>query len=293
MKQPIIKINQLSKSYGEKPVIKNISLEVDAGEVLCILGINGAGKTTTINMLLGLCKPSSGSIEINGQNPTSIEVRRIIGSTPQATEFPEFLTAKEIIQLVAAHYPKPFSEREVSEQFNLHDILDSKARSLSGGQKRRLAIALAFIGQPKLVFLDEPTTGLDPESRRKIWQSIQSYVKNGGTVLLTTHYLDEAEHLASRIVVLEDGHFTHEGSVDQIKSQSKEKSVHFKLNTPLPKLKEIQSVQQSNDHYHIRTLDSDALVREIISKNISFTDLRISEDSLETVFIRMSQEASA
>ena len=291
MSSPILQLKNIQKKFDDRPVIYGLNLSVSAGELVSILGINGAGKTTIINLMLGLEKPNAGEIVFFGKKPGDMHVRHLIGVTPQETEFPEYLKCEEIIQLVRAHYKNPLSVAVVAEAFGLNDVLHRVACLLSGGQKRRLAIALAFIGNPQFVFLDEPTTGLDPESRQKIWAYIEKFVAQGGTVLLTTHYLEEAERLSTRVVVLEKGKITSDGTVADIKAHSSVVTVLFDCDIPLAPFSDMTDMCCDDNHYIVRTKNSDGFIRDLVNQNIAFRNLRIIEDSLENVFIKMVQES--
>ena len=227
MPKSIIQLNNIHKSFKQKKVLKGLSFDVKEGECIALLGCNGAGKTTTLNILLGLEQADSGQVSILGGEPGSLNVKTELGVTPQGTDFPEGLKVKEILELVAAHYPDPIGVEDAINQFSLQTIANQVSAGLSYGQKRRVAVALAFIGKPQLIFLDEPTTGLDVQSRHGLWDIINAYVKSGGTLVLTTHYLDEAEYLASRVLVLDDGMIRTQGTVAQIKAGIRRHHRHF------------------------------------------------------------------
>ena len=205
MPTPIIELKDIKKSFGRKAVLKGLTFSIEPGELIALLGCNGAGKTTTMNILLGLEKADSGTARLFNQPPGAMSVKAQLGVTPQGTDFPEGLKVKEILAFVAAHYDHPLSVTETIERFSLDTIADQLTAGLSYGQKRRVAVASSFIGNPKCIFLDEPTTGLDVQSRHALWDITRTYVENGGTLILTTHYLEEAEKLASRVLVLDDG----------------------------------------------------------------------------------------
>jgi ABC-2 type transport system ATP-binding protein len=210
----------VSKRFGETVALDRVDLVVEAGEVVALLGPNAAGKTTALSILLGLRRPDEGRAEVFGVDPRRPSARVAVGVTPQESGFPPTLRVREIIELVRAHFPFPAPTDELLERFELRAIARSQAGGLSGGERRRLSVALAFAGEPAAIFLDEPTAGLDVRSRRSVWAEIDQYSADGGTVLLTTHYLEEAERLAPRIVLLARGRVVAEGTADALAGQA-------------------------------------------------------------------------
>lgn len=276
----------VSKQFGRIQALNGVSLELRQGEILTLLGPNGAGKTTTLNLLLGLRFPDQGQVLLLGQDPRRPEVRRSIGVTPQETAFPWHLTVAETLALVRAHYEQPANATELLERFDLQEHKGRQVGSLSGGQQRRLAVALAFAGNPRLMFLDEPTTGLDVEARHRLWQSIHEYREGGGSVLLTTHYLEEAEILATRVAVIVKGSLIAEGDVPTIKARVGLKRVSFKAET-LPELAGVVQAKQENGIITLYTPDADELVRQMVLRGVAFHDLQVFQVSLEEAFLEM------
>ena len=208
--KPVIEISGLKKSYGAFVAVKDLSLTINQGEIFAILGPNGAGKTTTVEILEGFRSADSGSISVLGTDPAvkgrpGLAWRDRIGIVLQSTQDTAELTALEAISHFASYYSNPRDPEEVINLVGLADKSDDRARSLSGGQRRRLDVALGIVGNPELLFLDEPTTGFDPEARRAFWELIKKLRNEGTTILLTTHYLDEAEELADRVAVMNNG----------------------------------------------------------------------------------------
>jgi len=214
-----IQCRDLRKTYdGKVEAVRGLSLQIEAGECFGLLGPNGAGKTTTIEILEGLLEPTSGEVTILGHNwrENARDLREWMGISLQETRLSEKLTVRETIDLFSSFYRQPRAPEEVMEELQLTEKADSWVGKLSGGQRQRLAVATALVGNPKVLFLDEPTTGLDPQSRRQLWDIIRGFQKRGGTVLLTTHYMDEAERLCDRLAIVDHGLIIAEGTPEDL-----------------------------------------------------------------------------
>ncbi len=210
-----IQCRDLRKTYdGKVEAVRGLNLEIQTGECFGLLGPNGAGKTTTIEILEGLLEPTSGEVSILGHSwrENAREMREWLGISLQETRLSEKLTVRETVELFASFYREPRSSDEVLEELQLTEKADSWVGKLSGGQRQRLAVATALVCNPKILFLDEPTTGLDPQSRRQLWDIVREFQRAGGTVLLTTHYMDEAERLCDRLAIVDQGQIIAEGS---------------------------------------------------------------------------------
>jgi ABC-2 type transport system ATP-binding protein len=210
-----IECTNLRKTYdGKVEAVRGVSLRIEAGQCFGLLGPNGAGKTTTIEILEGLLAPTSGEVRIFGHawNDNPRQLREWIGISLQETRLSEKLNVRETIELFASFYSEPRPAADILEELQLTEKADAWVGKLSGGQKQRLAVATALVGNPRILFLDEPTTGLDPQSRRQLWDIVRVFQKKGGTVLLTTHYMDEAERLCDRLAIVDHGEIIAEGT---------------------------------------------------------------------------------
>lgn len=292
-----IEVRDLHKSYGDFEAVKGINLEVKVGEIFALLGPNGAGKTTTIEMLEGFLRPSSGQVRVLGFDPAKHErlYKERIGIVLQETEVEEFLSVEESIQLVRSYYQNPLPLDDVLVATGLTDLRKLRPRKLSGGQKRRLDVAMGLAGNPDLLFLDEPTTGFDPHARRDAWDMLRNLRELGKTVLLTSHYMDEVEHVADRAAVMIGGEIVSEGTPQELAHES-EPTICFKLalNLKLPDNLEAD-VEQDGSAYE---LSSQNLVKTLhvltgwaIDTNITLEDLRITRQSLDDAFVQLTQSA--
>jgi ABC-2 type transport system ATP-binding protein len=213
MAEPVIQVRGLRKSYGDVEAVRGIDLAVDRGEVFALLGPNGAGKTTTVEILEGYRERTGGEASVLGQDPAKLDrpTKARIGIVLQSTGVDPFLTVRETIDMYRGYYPHPRPVDEVIEVVGLSEKRDTRVNKLSGGQQRRLDVAIALAGDPELLFLDEPTTGFDPSARRNAWQIVRNLISLGKTVFLTTHYMDEAQYLAKRVAVIAQGLIVAEG----------------------------------------------------------------------------------
>jgi ABC-2 type transport system ATP-binding protein len=279
------------KRFGARWALNGVDLEVREGEVLVVLGPNGAGKTTALSVLTGLRPADGGTVSLFGGDPRDARVRSELGVTPQDLDFPSMVRVHELIDLIRAHYPNPLPAETILERFGLAHLRDRYSSALSMGERRRLAVAFAFAGNPRLACLDEPTTGLDVESRLAVWAELRAYVARGGTVLLTTHYLGEAEALATRVVVIAGGGTIFEGSVAEIKSRVGRKRVSLRAES-LPALVNADDVVRDRDRFVLHTANADALLDELRERGVALTDLEIQAATLEEAFLRLTEHAS-
>jgi ABC-2 type transport system ATP-binding protein len=285
--EPLARTVNATRSYGPVIALDGVSLEVPAGQLLGLLGPNGAGKTTLLQLLAGLRRPTSGTVEIFGGDPREASRRRRLGSTPQETGLPPTLRVQEVVDFVAGHFDHPVPTGELLEQFGLTGLNRRQTGGLSGGQKRRLAVAVAIVGRPDLVLLDEPTTGLDVEARHGLWDAVRVYHRGGGTVVLTSHYLEEVEALAERVVVIDQGQVRADGTLAQVRSLVPAR--RLRLRAPaLPELAGVDRINREGDLYELWTADSDAVVRQLVSTRVPFVDLEVSTASLEEAFLALT-----
>lgn len=278
----ILDLQDVVKRYGASTAVAGVSFQVDRGETVALLGPNGAGKTTTLDIALGLRRPDSGRASLFGKDPRDLDVRRRIGATPQQSGMPASLRVCEIANFVARHFPQPTQVDTTLAAFGLLDLGRRQTGGLSGGELRRLGLALAFIGNPEFVVLDEPTTGLDLESRHRTWAYVRAYVANGGTVLFTTHHMEEAEALASRILVIDRGKVTFDAAPGEIRQRYGVRRLQYVGDPFDPRAYGIEcTVEASNGCVRVTASDTDALVRSMVTHGIPFKNLQIENASLE------------
>ncbi|WP_214409022.1 ABC transporter ATP-binding protein [Sphaerisporangium fuscum] len=282
----------VTRRYGDVVALDSISLEIRAGEFIGLLGPNGAGKSTLVNLLAGLRRPTSGSITLFGGSPQDPARRRSLGITPQETGLPATLRVRECVDFVAAHFPDPVRRDELLERFGITELRDRQIGGLSGGQKRKIAVALAFAGNPRLVLLDEPTTGLDVEARHALWDAVRDFHQGGGTVLLTSHYLEEIEALAERVVVIGQGRVLADDTMEAVRGMVGVRRVSLTA-AHLPDLPGVLSTEADGNRAHLLTADADALVRELVIGGVPFSDLEIRPTTLEEAFLTITARPAA
>jgi len=303
-----IQCRDLRKTYdGKVEAVRGLNLEIQTGECFGLLGPNGAGKTTTIEILEGLLEPTSGEVSIFGHSwrENAREMREWLGISLQETRLSEKLTVRETVELFASFYREPRSCDEVLEQLQLTEKADAWVGKLSGGQRQRLAVATALVCNPKILFLDEPTTGLDPQSRRQLWDIIREFQRAGGTVLLTTHYMDEAERLCDRLAIVDHGQIIAEGSpADLIERLGGHHVVEFAVEANLGgqsdgaelgawrALPSVESVREDDGMMALSVkephLTIPALLEAVGKQGSKLQRLTTRQASLEDVFVRLT-----
>ena len=269
----ILTFEGVVKSYGEIRALDGLSFAVGRDEIVALLGPNGAGKTTALEIALGLRSCDSGSVRLFGASPRGLTVRRRLGVTPQESGFPDMLAVGEIVEFVAQHYPTPAPVAQTLSAFGLEAMEKRRAGTLSGGESRRLALALAFIGNPEFVVLDEPTTGLDVQSRRRLWEVVREASGNR-SILFTTHYLEEAQAFATRIIVVDRGRLLFDGDAQTLRGLVGNRRVTY--------------VGQDGPVVAAPS-DADAFVRALVSSGAPFFNLEISKPSLEEAFLLLTE----
>jgi len=294
-----VSIDHLAKSYGDVRAVDGVSFEVRSGEIFGMVGPNGAGKTTTIECLEGLRRPDGGKIRVLGLDPQrqGYELRERIGVQLQEGSLPDRLRVAEAMEIFASFYRKPVDWRPLLDQIGLVDKSKAAFGKLSGGQKQRLLIALALVNDPELVFLDELTTGLDPQARRAMWDMVKGIRDRGKTVFLTTHYMEEAEHLCDRVAIIDHGKIVALDSPQNlIASLNAENRVVFSVKEKVDeavfrKIPGVTRVEQSQDRVIIYGKGDGLLVRIVMALDtgrIGFRDLRTEQPNLDDVFISLT-----
>jgi ABC-2 type transport system ATP-binding protein len=293
----VIEVKKLYKKYKNgTEAVKEIDFVVKKGEVFAFLGPNGAGKTTTVEILEGLRNKTSGEIYYFGEKIENVgqKIKEKIGVVLQKTELMELLTVKETIKLFSSFYKKSVPYKEIIETINLKEKENSRVKGLSGGQNQRLAIGLALVNDPEIVFLDEPTTGLDPQARRKVWELIKELKSKGKTVFLTTHYMEEAENLADHVCIMDHGKIIAEGSVEElINKMSEDKSIiEFQMKNSDEALTPPVSYRKSGDTFIVKTDNVTKTLSEIMNwaknQNIKLKKIDIHNPNLEDLFIQLT-----
>ncbi len=303
MSEAAISVSGLRKSYGEHEAVAGIDFEVGAGEVFGFLGPNGAGKTTTIEILEGYRERSDGEVEVLGVDPgrPTREWRARVGLVLQECELDPLLTVREAVSLFATFYPAPRPVEGTIELTGLAEKRDERIGSLSGGQKRRVDVAIGLVGDPDLIFLDEPTTGFDPSARREAWTMIEGLKELGKTVFLTTHYMDEAQHLADRVAILREGRIVAQGAMDELSAGlGRHTVIGFRLNGRLA-LEDVRAsvsapVHLDGGEVRIETERAQADLHRILDlaeqRGAALEGLEVRRPSLEDIFLDLTGKAS-
>lgn len=289
----VASLESVNKNYGAVRALRNVNLQVRAGEIAALLGPNGAGKTTAVKLLLGLTPPNSGKVRVLGGDPTNPENRTRTGAMLQVGRVPETLRVREHIDLFSSYYQNPMPATDVLAAAGLEKLRDRKFAELSGGQKQRVLFALSICGDPDLLFLDEPTVGLDVEARRMLWEEIRDLARRGKTILLTTHYLQEADALADRIVVINQGEIIAEGTPAEIKAQTSGKKIRCITRMNLNMVRSIAGVidvKEDREALEIHTSDAERVVRELLARDETVSGLEITAAGLEEAFLALTQD---
>ncbi|MDJ0376375.1 ABC transporter ATP-binding protein [Cryobacterium sp. PH31-L1] len=288
----LARFDHVTRRFGQVLAVDDVSLTIESGTILGLLGPNAAGKTTLISLLEGLRRPSSGTVELFGGSPADYRNRQRLGSTPQETALPSTLRVGEVIDFVSKHFENPLPKAAVAEEFGLGDLLKRQTGALSGGQKRRLSVALAFVGQPELVLLDEPTTGLDVDARRTLWDALRRQHERGATVVVTSHYLEEIEALAQRVVVMGQGRILADDTLPAILAQVGLRQVRLTSDEAdrigrLPGVVRQELTGDGTTTFYVQ--DSDAMIVELVRSGIRFTGLTVRGATLEEAFLTLTE----
>jgi len=295
-----IEIQGLVKRYGELAAVDGISLTVEEGQIFGILGPNGAGKTTTLEIVEGIRKADGGTVTILGHDHATEEkqIKQLIGVQLQATATPERLTVRETIELFGKFYPRALPADDIIKFVQLEQKAENLVRDLSGGQAQRLAIGLALVNDPRIIFLDEPTTGLDPVARRSLWEVVENLRKSGKTVILTTHYMEEAERLCDLVAIMDQGRIVAQDTpAGLIKSLGESEAIEFTAPEPIPPgelegLPAATKVQSGDGTMSVFTSDATATLRGLIElsgrKGWPVEGIRIRRATLEDVFVGLT-----
>ena len=289
----LAQLRGVSKRYGALRALDGIDLRLHQGELLALLGPNGAGKTTAIGLLLGLIRADAGEVSLFGLDPQDIRARRNIGVMLQDAALPATLQVGELIRLTASYYPTPRSVAESADLAGVSDLLKRPYGKLSGGQQRRVQFALALCGRPRLLFLDEPTVGMDIDARQKLWAAIRHLVAEGNSVVLTTHYLEEAEALASRVCVMARGRMLSEGSVDDLRARISLKRVWCSTRVPIEEVQawpEVAEARMDGDRLCLSTEHPELLVRRLLAQDITLKQLEVRAAGLAEAFTELTRD---
>lgn len=291
----LARLESVTRRFGDLTALDDVTLEIGSGRIVGLLGPNGAGKSTLLSLLQGQRRPTSGTVQLFGGNPTDYRVRRELGCTPQETALPAALRVGEVVDLVSAHFDNPVPKHEIAQEFGFSDLLRRQTGSLSGGQKRRISVALAFVSRPKLVLLDEPTTGLDVDARRTLWEAVRRQHAAGATVVVTSHYLEEIEALAERVVVINEGRVLADGDLAEVIGMVGLRMLRLTTPNPdavsaLPGVVDTRAESDGSHTFFVR--DADAAVVELVRSGVPFTDLGVRGATLEEAFLTLTSKPS-
>ncbi len=288
---PAAQLIDATKKYGETEALRGVTIQIELGDVVAMLGPNGAGKTTSISLLLGLRKPTSGKALLFGLEPTNLLARSRVGVMLQESGVPAMLKVREIVDLFRSYYPKPMSRERAIAMAGLEEKANALVKELSGGQRQRLYFALAVCGDPDVLFLDEPTVGMDVEGRRSFIERIAEFIKVGRTVVLTTHYLEEADQLAKRVIVIDRGVVIADATPAEIKSKVAGKRVRFKAVALTDRDLEglpITTFTVADHAVQLLTNQPEAVLSGLFRRGVEISDLEVAGADLEDAFISLT-----
>jgi ABC-2 type transport system ATP-binding protein len=292
---PAAVLDRVSKRYGERLALDQLTLRIARGQVTALLGPNGAGKTTAISLLLGLVAPQSGEVHVLDGSPGALGVRRRTGVMLQSAVLPETLKVAELLRLVGSYYPRPRPLAEVAALAGLSAQLTTPYGRLSGGQQRRVQFALAICGNPQLLFLDEPTTGLDVEARESLWSVVRDLTARGCAILLTTHYLEEAEALAQRVAVLVRGRLVSEGTMSEIRARGLRSRIRCVSTLGVEEIRRwpgVAGAARAQRWLDIESTRAEPVVRRLLAADPNLSELEVRPAGLAEAFVRITREAA-
>jgi ABC-2 type transport system ATP-binding protein len=290
---PLAELRRTVKKYGAVTALDGVDFAVRRGEVVALLGPNGAGKTTAVHLLLGLLRPSAGEVRLFGREPHDAEARVRVGAMLQISKVPETLKVREHVELISSYYPHPMAPAEIYAAAGLGGLEERLFGKLSGGQKQRVLFALAICGGPDLLFLDEPTVGLDVESRRGLWHEIEMRAEAGCSVLLTTHHIEEADALADRIVLINRGRIVAQGTPSEIKARVSGRTIRCRSAlspSELARLPGVTSVRQSGERVELLASDADRALRELVLRDPQVSGIEVKGADLEEAFLTLTAD---
>ena len=296
MSEPAAELVEVCKRYGAVAALDGVDLSARRGELLALLGPNGAGKSTAIALWLGLARPDSGEARLFGTAPGTMSARRRVGVMLQSAGIPETLKVAELLAQTRAAYPAPYPTEDCVRLAGLEGLMDRRYGRLSGGQQRRVQFALAICGRPQLLFLDEPTVGLDVDARTALWQTIRALVAEGCAVVLTTHYLEEAEALADRVAVLAQGHLVAAGSVAEVRARVAQKRIRCisALDAEfVGAWPEVRSACRDGERIEIVTDAAEAVVRQLLFEDGALSELEVRRAGLAEAFVEITRTVTA
>ena len=294
--QPVVELEGARKRYGDVEALRGVDLQIARGEVVAMLGPNGAGKTTSISLMLGLRRPTAGQVRLFGLDPLDRRARSRTGVMLQESGVPGVLTVRELLDLFRAYYPRPLPAARAIALAGLEDKADARVNQLSGGQRQRLYFALALCGDPEVLFLDEPSVGMDVEARRALLSAIRELAGDGRTIVLTTHYLEEADALAGRIVVIDHGVVIADAAPADIKARIPSKRVSFRAPRPLADGVldglSVTALEQAGGRVRLLSATPETVLRELFRRGVEVSDLEVVGADLEEAFLALTSRGA-
>jgi ABC-2 type transport system ATP-binding protein len=296
MSPPLAVLDSAVKRFGPITALDGFDLQVQRGELLALLGPNGAGKSTAISLLLGLQRPDAGLARLFGADPQALEARRRVGILMQEVMLSPVMRSRELIEQVTNYYPSPYDVATVIRRLEIEELADRRYKDLSGGQRRQVQFAMAICGRPELLFLDEPTVGLDVNARAALWRVVRELVHEGASIVLTTHYIEEAEALADRVAVMAHGKLVAGGTVDEIRNYVSRKNVTFRSALPADQMRawpEVLELGASSGRTHVVTQDAEAVLRRLLGADPDVRDIEVRRAGLAEAFAEITSQGKA